>query len=70
MNAEKKDETTEKKLKEILSVATETIPDSVNLWHARLKYLFASGEEEEAETVFSEVQKYDCFSRISDITYI
>ncbi|CAD1468129.1 unnamed protein product, partial [Heterotrigona itama] len=53
LNAEKKDETTEKKLKEILSVATETIPDSVNLWHARLKYLFASGEEEEAETVFS-----------------
>lgn len=58
LNAEKKDETTEKKLKEILSVATETIPDSVNLWHARLKYLFASEEEEEAETVFSKVQKY------------
>ncbi|KOX78354.1 U3 small nucleolar RNA-associated protein 6 like protein [Melipona quadrifasciata] len=54
LNAEKKDETTEEKIKEILSVATETIPDSVNLWYARLKYLFASEEEEEAETVFSE----------------
>lgn len=53
LNAEKKDETTEEKLKEILSVATETIPDSVNLWYTRLKYLFASEEEEEAETVFS-----------------
>ncbi|KOC63457.1 U3 small nucleolar RNA-associated protein 6 like protein [Habropoda laboriosa] len=53
LNVEKKDETTEKKLKEILSIATETIPSSVSLWHARLRYLFASGDEEEAETTFS-----------------
>ncbi|CAK9829319.1 U3 small nucleolar RNA-associated protein 6 homolog [Anthophora retusa] len=53
LNTEKKDETMEKKLKEILSIATETIPSSVSLWHARLRYLFASGDEEEAEAIFS-----------------
>lgn len=52
LNAEKKDKTTEKKFEEILSIATETIPSSISLWHARLRYLFASGEEKEAEAVF------------------
>ncbi|XP_054012932.1 U3 small nucleolar RNA-associated protein 6 homolog [Hylaeus anthracinus] len=53
LNTEKKDETTEKKLKEVLCMATETIPSSVNLWHARLRYLLVSGQDEEAETIFS-----------------
>ncbi|XP_034190619.1 U3 small nucleolar RNA-associated protein 6 homolog [Osmia lignaria lignaria] len=48
---DKKDEAADKKLKEILCVATETIPSSVSLWHARLRYLLVS-EEEEAERVF------------------
>lgn len=58
LNAEKKDKTTETKFEEILSIATETIPSSISLWHARLRYLFASGEEKEAEAVFLKVQKY------------
>lgn len=53
LNTEKKDENTNKKLKEILSMATETIPSSISLWHARLRYLFAHGEEDEAEAAFS-----------------
>lgn len=55
LNAEKKDQTTEKKFEEILSIATETIPNSISLWHARLRYLFASGKEEEAEAIFLKV---------------
>lgn len=58
LSAEKKDKTTEKKFEEILSNATEIIPNSLSLWHARLRYLFASGKEEEAEAVFLKVQKY------------
>ncbi|XP_076285803.1 U3 small nucleolar RNA-associated protein 6 homolog isoform X2 [Lasioglossum baleicum] len=52
LNAEQKDESTVKKIKEILCIATETIPNSVSLWHARLRYLLSSGLEEEAEAVF------------------
>lgn len=50
-NIDKKDEEAGKKLKEILCVATETVPSSVSLWHARLRYLLVS-EEEEAEKIF------------------
>lgn len=53
---DKKDEAAEKKLKEILCVATETIPSSVSLWHARLRYLLVS-EEEEAERIFPNVSQ-------------
>nr|XP_003705650.1 PREDICTED: U3 small nucleolar RNA-associated protein 6 homolog [Megachile rotundata] len=50
-NVDKKDEEADKKLKEILCVATETVPNSVSLWHARLRYLLVSNEEE-AEKLF------------------
>ncbi|XP_017885993.1 U3 small nucleolar RNA-associated protein 6 homolog [Ceratina calcarata] len=53
LNVEKKDENTDKKLKEILSMATETLPSSISLWHARVRYLFAYGEDDEAEAAFS-----------------
>lgn len=69
LSAEKKDEITENKLKEILNIATETMPNSISLWHARLRYLFASGEEEEAETVFSKVQIL-VIDHVSNIKYI
>lgn len=52
LSIEDKDETTKNKLKEILNTATETISNSISLWHARLRYLFAIGEEKEAESVF------------------
>ncbi|XP_076649775.1 U3 small nucleolar RNA-associated protein 6 homolog isoform X2 [Halictus rubicundus] len=55
LNVEQKDESTVKKIKEILCNATETIPNSVSLWHARLRYLLASGQEEEAEAIFPKV---------------
>ncbi|KZC08369.1 PREDICTED: U3 small nucleolar RNA-associated protein 6 homolog [Dufourea novaeangliae] len=55
LNVEQKNETTDKKIREILCMATEAIPSSVSLWHARLRYLLISGQEEEAETVFSKV---------------
>ena len=53
---EKKDETTEKKLKDVLCMATEAVPSSVSLWHTRLRYLLVSGQEKEAEAVFSKVR--------------
>ncbi|KAK2586790.1 hypothetical protein KPH14_011815 [Odynerus spinipes] len=52
LNADKKDENSQKKLEEILCSATETIPNSVSLWHIRLRYLLMSGKEEEATSVF------------------
>lgn len=55
LNVEKKDETTEKKLKDILCMATEAVPSSVSLWHARLRYLLVSGQDDEAETIFSKI---------------
>lgn len=55
LSIEDKDETTKNKLKEILNTATETISNSISLWHARLRYLFAIGEEKEAESVFLKV---------------
>lgn len=55
LNVELKDETTEKKIKEILYMATEALPNSVSLWHARLRYLLTSGQEEEVETLFFKV---------------
>ncbi|XP_043248218.1 U3 small nucleolar RNA-associated protein 6 homolog [Colletes gigas] len=55
LNVEKRDETTEKKLKDILCIATEAVPTSVSLWHARLRYLLVSGQEDEAESIFSKI---------------
>ncbi|XP_076230226.1 U3 small nucleolar RNA-associated protein 6 homolog isoform X2 [Nomia melanderi] len=55
LNVDLKDETTNKKIKEILCMATEALPNSVSLWHARLRYLLTSGQEEEVETLFFKV---------------
>ncbi|XP_078040892.1 U3 small nucleolar RNA-associated protein 6 homolog isoform X2 [Augochlora pura] len=57
LNTEQKSGTTENKIKEILCMATEAIPNSVSLWHARLRYLLASGLEEDAEIVFPKAIK-------------
>ncbi|KAI4494977.1 hypothetical protein M0804_001178 [Polistes exclamans] len=48
-----KDDNAQKKLEEILSSATENIPDSVSLWHIRLKHLLITKQEEEANSVFA-----------------
>lgn len=53
LNVEKKDENAEKKLNEILCTATDAIPSSVSLWHARLRYLLVSGQDEDIDNVFS-----------------
>lgn len=53
LNADKKDENSQKKLEEILCSAVESIPNSVSLWHVRLRYLLVSEQEEEAASVFA-----------------
>ncbi|RLU26381.1 hypothetical protein DMN91_000175 [Ooceraea biroi] len=50
-----RDESAQKKLDEVLCGATDTIPDSVKLWHARINHLLESGKEEAADSVLSKV---------------
>ncbi|KAF7402853.1 hypothetical protein HZH66_005120 [Vespula vulgaris] len=52
LSNDKKDENAQKKLEEILSSATEIIPNSVSLWHVRLRHLLVTRQEEEATNVF------------------
>lgn len=60
-NDSKNNESNTIKLNEILCSATESIPDSVNLWHARLKYLMLKERDEEANSVFKKVIVYSFF---------
>lgn len=71
LSNDKKDENAQKKLEEILSSATEIIPNSVSLWHVRLRHLLVTRQEEEATNVFVKVISlyiyiffFDIFSRI------
>ncbi|XP_035731894.1 U3 small nucleolar RNA-associated protein 6 homolog [Vespa mandarinia] len=52
LSNDKKDENAQKKLEKILSSATEIIPNSVSLWHVRLRHLLVTRQEEEATSVF------------------
>lgn len=55
LSNETKDENVQKKLEEILSSVTEIIPNSVSLWHVRLRHLLVTRQEEEATSVFLKV---------------
>ncbi|XP_015589192.1 U3 small nucleolar RNA-associated protein 6 homolog [Cephus cinctus] len=57
LNNEKKDENTQKKLLEVLTWATEALPNSVNLWQARLRYHVILGEDDNVATVFAKATK-------------
>lgn len=50
------DESIRKKLDEVLRGATEVVPNSVGIWHARLNHLLQSGLEKEAYTMFPKVR--------------
>lgn len=55
LNNDQKDENAQKKVEEILSSATEIIPDSLSLWHLRLRHYLITEQDEEANTVFKNV---------------
>ncbi|XP_012284127.1 U3 small nucleolar RNA-associated protein 6 homolog [Orussus abietinus] len=57
LNNDQKDENSQKKLHEVLCWATEAIPDSVSLWHMRLKHYFATDQEDSASAAFTEAIK-------------
>lgn len=56
LNVDKNDESAQKKLDMILCEATEAVPSSVSLWHARTKHLLLSGREGEAAAIFPKVK--------------
>ncbi|XP_070150082.1 U3 small nucleolar RNA-associated protein 6 homolog [Polyergus mexicanus] len=41
-----------KKFYEVLRGATDTVPSSVGLWHARISHLLQSGQEKEVDSIF------------------
>lgn len=43
------------KLYEVLCWATEALPESSSLWHARLHYLLSTDQEELADETFKKV---------------
>lgn len=56
LNADKeRDESARKKFYEVLREATDAIPSSVGLWHARINHLLQSGQEKEADSIFPKV---------------
>lgn len=50
------DEGVQKKLDEVLRGATEALPNSVGIWHARLDHLLQNGQQKEAYTLFPKVK--------------
>ncbi|EFN69487.1 U3 small nucleolar RNA-associated protein 6-like protein [Camponotus floridanus] len=53
LNVDKeRDENARKKFFEVLCEATDIIPNSVNLWHARISHLLQSGQEKEVDAIF------------------
>lgn len=59
LNVDKeRDENAREKFFKVLREATDIIPNSVSLWHARLSHLLQSGQEEEADAMFPKVNKY------------
>ena len=56
LNADKEhNEDVRKKLDEVLRGATDALPNSVSIWHARLKYLLQCGLEEKAYAMYPKV---------------
>lgn len=49
------DENVRKKLDEVLRGATDAVPNSVSIWHARLNYLLQCGLEKEAYAMYPKV---------------
>ncbi|XP_072754717.1 U3 small nucleolar RNA-associated protein 6 homolog [Anoplolepis gracilipes] len=49
------DENVWKKFHELLRGATDAIPSSVSLWHARISHLLQSGQEKEVDALFPKV---------------
>lgn len=49
------DEGVRKKLDEVLCGATDALPNSVGIWHARLNHLLQWGQEKEAYAIFPKV---------------
>jgi hypothetical protein len=43
------------KLFEVLSWATEALPESESLWHAQLHYLLSTNQEDLATEIFNKV---------------
>lgn len=57
LSAKINDEDTQMKLYTVLCEATDAIPNSVILWHARMKHMLLSGLEKEANETYSKVNK-------------
>lgn len=57
LNEDKKDERPQKRLYDVLNWATEASPTSVNLWHAKLRYLLTSGRDAEAMAAFAQASE-------------
>ncbi|XP_011883955.1 PREDICTED: U3 small nucleolar RNA-associated protein 6 homolog, partial [Vollenhovia emeryi] len=51
----KHDESVRKKLDEVLCGATDAVPNSVRIWHARFNHMLQSGLEKEAYAMFPKV---------------
>lgn len=49
------DENVRKKLDEVLRGATDALPNSVNIWHARLSHLLQCSLEKKAYAMFPKV---------------
>ncbi|KMQ92686.1 u3 small nucleolar rna-associated protein 6-like protein [Lasius niger] len=49
------DESEQKRLTDVLREATDTVPSSVGLWHARINRMLQSGQEKEVDTIFPKV---------------
>ena len=54
----KDDEGMRKKLDEVIQGATEVLPNSVGIWHARLNHLLQCDLEKEAYAIFPEVKNF------------
>lgn len=58
MKSDKKEENSEDKIYKVLCNGTDALPTSVTLWHAKLKYLINSGQDELIEQEFNKVNLY------------
>ncbi|XP_019699148.1 U3 small nucleolar RNA-associated protein 6 homolog isoform X2 [Harpegnathos saltator] len=57
LGAKAMDEDMQQRLRQFLCEATDTMPNSVILWHTRLKYLLLSGYEKEAVAIYPKMTK-------------
>lgn len=64
MLSNKKDESAQKRLYEVLCWATDALPKSVDLWQARLRYHLAFGQEDSATAAFAKVDTSPTFQSL------